>query len=278
LPTIKALIKEYGVGDRTIKILGGGGGAGAIVPIVAEKLDFPFEIAERAEVISAIGAALAMVRETVDRNIVDPSQQDLKSIRAEAESAVIAMGADPDTVEVTVAIDAQKSIVTATATGSVAFSEGETGPVEEISPEERLTTLKETAPKEDGFSPVGDTSQYYLFKSAREEKFLFFFKRKKETVWVTDRKGNVKLQVPGGVTESAQVGQLDTALEATLSKHTTYGDAGALIPALHVVAGRKMTDLTSLTTSEQVLTLARQELGGLDPETPAYFLVHPARG
>ena len=54
LPTIKTLIKEYGVGDRTIKILGGGGGAGAIVPIVAEKLDFPFEIADRAEVISAI--------------------------------------------------------------------------------------------------------------------------------------------------------------------------------------------------------------------------------
>lgn len=278
LPTIKTLIKEYGVGDRTIKILGGGGGAGAIVPIVAEKLDFPFEIAERAEVISAIGAALAMVRETVERTIVNPSQQDLKSMRAEAESAVIAMGADPETVEVTVAIDAQKNVVTATATGSVAFSEGETGPVEEVSPEERLKTLKETAPREDDFSQLGDTSQYYLFKSAREEKYLFFFKRKKETLWVTDRRGNVKLQVPGGVTESAPIGQLDTALEATLSKHTTYGDAGALIPALHVVAGRKMTDLTSLTTSEQVLTLARQELGGLDPDTPAYFLVHPARG
>ena len=278
LPTIKQLVKEYGVGDRTIKILGGGGGAGAIVPVVAEKLGFPFEIADRAEVISAIGAALAMVRETVERNIVDPSQSDLKALRAEAESAVIAMGADPETVEVTVSVDAQKSIVSATATGSVAFSEGETGRVEEVSPEERLQTLQETAPKEEGFSPVGDTDQYYLFRSAREEKYLFFFKRKKETVWVTDRRGNVKLQVPGGVTESASVGQLDTALEATLSKHTSYGDAGALIPALHVIAGRKMTDLTSLTTSEQVLTLARQELGGLDPSTPAYFLVHPTRG
>ncbi|MFA5505872.1 MAG: hydantoinase/oxoprolinase family protein [Vulcanimicrobiota bacterium] len=277
LPTIKSLIKEYGVGDRTVKLLGGGGGAGAIVPIVAEKLGFPFEIANRAEVISAIGAALAMVRETVERTIVNPSQQDLKSIRAEAESAVIAMGADPETVEVTVAVDAQKNVVTATATGSVAFSEGETGPVEEVSPEERLKTLKETAPREDDFRPLGDTSQYYLFESNREEKYLFFFTRKRETLWVTDRKGNVKLQVPGGTAETASIGQLDTALQATLNKHTSYGDAGALIPALHVVAGRKMTDLTSLTTPEQVLTLARQELGGLDPETPAYFLVHPAK-
>ena len=278
LPTIKQLIKEYGVGDRQIKILGGGGGAGAIVPIVAKKLDFPFEIADRAEVISAIGAALAMVRETVEKNIVDPSQDDLKSMRAEAESAVIAMGADPDTVEVTVAIDAQKNIVTATATGSIAFSEGETGAMEEVSPEERLGTLKETAPKEESFDSVGDTEQYYLFKSARTEKFLFFFNKTKETVWVTDRRGNVKLQVPGGKTETARVGQLDSALQNTLNKYTQYGDAGALIPALHVVAGRKLTDLTSLTTADQVLTLARQELGGLDPETPAFFLVHPARG
>ncbi len=278
LPTIKQLIKEYGVGDRQIKILGGGGGAGAIVPIVAKKLDFPFEIAERAEVISAIGAALAMVRETVEKNIVDPTQDDLKSMRAEAESAVIAMGADPDTVEVTVAIDAQKNIVTATATGSIAFSEGETGAMEEVSPEERLGTLKETAPKEESFDSVGDTEQYYLFKSARTEKFLFFFNKTKETVWVTDRRGNVKLQVPGGKTETARVGQLDSALQNTLNKYTQYGDAGALIPALHVVAGRKLTDLTSLTTADQVLTLARQELGGLDPETPAFFLVHPARG
>ena len=100
LPTIKQLVKEYGVADRQVKLLGGGGGAGAIVPIVAEKLGFPFEIAERAEVISAIGAALAMVRETIERNIVDPNQDDLKAIRAQAESAVIAMGADPETVEV----------------------------------------------------------------------------------------------------------------------------------------------------------------------------------
>lgn len=278
LPTIKQLVKEYEVGDRQVKILGGGGGAGAIVPIVAEKLGFPFEIADRAEVISAIGAALAMVRETIERNIVDPSQDDLKSMRAEAEQAVLAMGADPETVEVTIAIDAQKSIVTATATGSVAFSEGETGPVEEVDPQERLQTLKETAPKEESFEEMGDTDQYYLFKSARVEKYLFFFKKKRETVWVTDRRGNVKLQVPGGQTETASVGQLDSALQNTLNKHTEYGDAGALIPALHVVAGRKITDLTSLTTSEQVLTLARQELSGLDPDTPAYFLVHPARG
>ncbi len=278
LPTIKVLLKEYAVGDRQVKLLGGGGGAGAIVPAVAKKLGFPFEIAQRAEVISAIGAALAMVRETIEMNIVDPTQEDLKALRAQAEAAVLAMGADPETVEVTISIDAQRSIVSATATGSVAFSEGETGPPEEVSPGDRLGTLKDTAPKEAEFDALGGTDQYFLFRSSRVEKYLFFFKRKHQTIWVTDRRGNVKLQVPGGVTETASIGQLESALQDTINKYTAYGDAGALIPALHVIAGRKLTDLTSLTTTEQVLTLARQELGGLDPDSPAYFLVHPARG
>ncbi len=279
LPTIRQLLKDYGSTDRTVKLLGGGGGAGAIVPIVAEKLGFPHEIAQRAEVISAIGAALAMVKETIERNIVDPSQADLARLRSEAESAVIGMGADPATVEVVVSVDAQKSIVTAVATGSIAFSEGETGAQEEVSPEERLQTLKEASPKEATFTPVGDTSHFYLYRSEREEKYLFnLLKRKKSTLWVTDRKGNVKLQVPGGQAEQSRGSALETALSQTLSKHTTYGDAGALIPALHVVAGRKMTDLTSLTSSDQALTLARQELSGLDPETPVFFLVHPAKG
>ncbi len=276
LPTIEQLIKEYKVGDRTVKLLGGGGGAGAIVPIVAEKLGYPFEIAQHAEVISAIGAALAMVKETIERNIVNPSQEDLRRLRSEAESAVIAMGADPETINVVIKVDAQKSVVTATATGSIAFSEGETGPVEEVSPEERLQTLKESTPKEDDFRELGDTDHFYLFESEREERFLFnLFKRKKQTLWVTDRKGNVKLQVPGGKTEKSMGSLLESGLADALAKHTSYGDAGALIPALHVVAGRKMTDLTSLTSSEQALTLARQELGGLDPEAEVYFLVHP---
>lgn len=276
IPTVQQLVKEHKVGDRTVKLLGGGGGAGAIVPIVAEKLGYPFEIAKHAEVISAIGAALAMVKDTVERNIVNPSQEDLTRIRAEAESSVIAMGADPETVVVKVEIDAQKSMVSATATGSIAFSEGETGDMEEVSPQDRLQTLKDSSPKEASFEEVGDTDHFYLFESEREERFLFnLFKRKKQTLWVTDRKGNVKLQVPGGKTERSMGSLLESGLADALAKHTSYGDAGALIPPLHVVAGRKMTDLTSLTSSEQALTLARQELGGLDPEAEVFFLVHP---
>ena len=64
-------------------------------------------------------------------------------------------------------------------------------------------------------------------------------------------------------------------LEKVLQQHTSYGDAGSLIPALHVVAGRKLTDLTSLTNTDQVLALAREELAEMAPEEPVFILVHP---
>lgn len=276
VPTIKALLKEGGARDRAVKLLGGGGGAGAIVPMVAQILGMPYELAEKAEVISAIGAALAMVKEVAERHIVNPSQNDIAQLRSEVKAKVITMGADPQTIEVSVSVDAQKSLVTAVAIGSIAFSDGSVSLTHEVSPEARIATLHEAAPTSADFTPMGDTGHFYLFRGQQEERYLFnLLKRTKTTIWVTDRLGNVKLQVPRGLLEHSQSGQLETSLSQTIAKYTTYGDAGALIPAIHIVAGHRLTDLTSLTTAEQALMLARQELLDLPPENPIFFIIHP---
>lgn len=276
VPTIMQLLKDYSSSGRVVKLIGGGGGAGAIVPIVAEKLGFPYEIAQQAEVISAIGAAMAMVKETIERNIVNPSQEDLARIRSEAKDKVLAMGADPASIEVSIAIDAQKSLVTAVATGSIAFSEGETGDTSEVSPEERLQALRDSTLKESNFTALGDTGYYYVFQSLREEKYLFnLLKKTKNTLWVTDRKGNVKLQVPQGILEKNQDSSLESGLAKAIAKYTSYGDAGALIPAIYALSDKRLVDLTSLTTAEQALTLARQEFSDLTPDASTFFLIRP---
>src|SRR6201999_4000317 len=56
--------------------------------------------------------------ESVERIIPRPSQQDVLAVRAQAESAVIAQGAAPATVEVDVSVDAQTGTVRAIATGA----------------------------------------------------------------------------------------------------------------------------------------------------------------
>ena len=46
-------------------------------------------------------------------------------------------------------------------------------------------------------------------------------------------------------------------------------------PAVHVVAGRKLADLTALTAAEQAVALAREELKTISTAEPIYFLIHP---
>lgn len=277
-PTIQQLIADYGVKDRAIRLIGGGGGATAVVPKVAEAMGYNFEIAPRAEVISAIGAALAMVKETIEKSVMNPTPSDLAAIRREAEQAVIKMGADPATIQINVEVDSQRNVVRATATGSVEFVAG--NPMEQTASEEdRLATLKVASPNEESYNAQGQTDTLFVYQSQRTEKALFgLIKRKKETIWVVDGRGAVKLQIPGGKVVSGPVPSLFANLERVLKDHTEYGDAGSLIPPLHLLAGRKMVDLTSLQTAEQVTALAQQELGDFvnsGSDGTVFYLVHP---
>ncbi|HXE71741.1 MAG TPA: glutamate mutase L [Candidatus Nitrosotenuis sp.] len=275
VPTLHQLIEEYGMKDRVVKLLGGGGGASALVPFVAARMQAPFEIAPRAEVISAIGAALAMVRESLERNILHPGPEDLARLRAEAEKAVLRMGADPATVEVTLEVDSQRNIVRATATGAVEMA-AQDARVQDAGEEERLKTLRENAPREESLRLVGRTEFLYVYEGQRTERTLFnLLKRRRRTLWVTDGRGNVKLQVPGGRFLTGRGEGLMSTLQEVLSRHTSYGDAGARIPPLHLVAGKRLVDLSALQSSDQVLTLARQELSGIAPDEPVLFLIHP---
>ncbi len=120
-PTIDALIAEYELERANVVLVGGGGAAAALVPFVAEHGGFEHRIARDAEVISPIGVALALVRDMVERTIVDPQPEDIVRIRREAAERVIAAGAAPDRVEVSIEIDAQHNRVRAIASGATAM-------------------------------------------------------------------------------------------------------------------------------------------------------------
>lgn len=272
-PVLRRLMEDYKMEGRQLKLIGGGGGAAAIVPFTAQVMGLPFEIADHAEVISAVGAALAMVRESIERNIVNPSQADLQALRAAAEQAVIKMGADPESVEVTIEVDAQKNMVRAVALGAVAMS-NRAASAAEVSEEERLATLKKSAVSDALYELLGTTGIYYIYRGTVEKKVFFgLFKKKISTIWVTDRFGSVRLQVPGASCEAGTAGNLSTGLDKVLNEHTSYGDAGAILPSLHIAAGHKICDLSSLAKAEQISDLARSELADLPPEAPLFFII-----
>ena len=120
-PVIEHLIKEQQLDADQQLLVGMGGGIGALLPSVAERLGLPFELAKDAEIISSIGAAMAMVREVVERANPDPSSEDIAELRAETLQAIGRLGADPKTVDITVEIDRQTGRIRAIATGAAAL-------------------------------------------------------------------------------------------------------------------------------------------------------------
>ena len=87
------LMKDYGMDPRTTVYVGGGGGASTVVPHLAKTMGHSFRIAKNAPVISTIGVALAMVRDMVERSVTNPTDDDIVSVRREAEARAIKMGA-----------------------------------------------------------------------------------------------------------------------------------------------------------------------------------------
>ena len=272
-PTLHQIIKDYGVKDRVIKLIGGGGGAAAIVPFLAERLKLPFEIAPRAEVISAIGAALAMVKETVEKNLLNPTPAEIAALRQEAEQAVLRMGADPHTIQVNVEVDNQRNVVRATASGSVEFVAQDLLE-QHLEESERVAILQGSAPREQEFTLQGETDTFYLYASHHEAKtWGGLFRRRVHTLWVTDGRGSIKLQVPGGRLHPSSCAQIASQLEPIVLSNATYGDVGATPPNLYVVAGHKILDYCGLSSAHQLLSAARDGLAGMENDSGPAFAI-----
>ena len=118
IPVVQGLIEEYELDPDQRLLIGEGGGAGALIPYISERLGLGCEISRDAEVISSIGAALALVRDVVERIIPHPQPEDLQAIRREALEAAVRVGADARSVEVTVEVDQQTHRVRAIAVGA----------------------------------------------------------------------------------------------------------------------------------------------------------------
>lgn len=112
-----AVAAEYGLSNPTIVAVGGG--AGGLGRQVARTLDLPLHVPELAEVISAVGDALSLVRVERERSVTGAVIDDEVELAAEAEAAAIAVGADPASIDVRVELDDDRSALRAIATGMV---------------------------------------------------------------------------------------------------------------------------------------------------------------
>jgi len=254
LPTVEQLIAEYGL-DRDQLLVGEGGGAGALLPFVAERLGLRHVISPDAEVISSIGVALAMVREVVERVIADPTPADLRAIRREALDAVVRLGASPTTVEVTIEIDPHSQRVRATAVGA---SEMRARHRRHIGEGDALRIAAESMG-----SPTADMRLAAQTDGMRLVQATIDGRAPLRAV---DLEGAIRIQRSNARVEHAHASDALAQLEA-------LWDAA---DELFLVMGGHVIDLGGLPSREQALAVARTELEGV-PDDTTVLLVEAER-
>lgn len=260
-PVIKQLAREYKLDESLIQFVGGGGGASALVPFTARYMNIDHKIADNCEVVSAIGAALGIIRDSVERNIINPTESDIAAIRQEAINSVASMGAVAESIEVTIEIDTQNKRVIATAMGSSEMRTRELG-VKELSDDDLLAICAASLKVgKDKLFIAGRTSRlavvtYELTKS----RFFGFLKDSATKVRVIDLEGTIRLQLNNGIVEQSNASEVKNKITQVISKFTSYGDAGALLPDIFLLVGNKIIDCSGLIQESQILSLADLEL------------------
>jgi len=270
IPTVKALIAEHKLDPELTVLVGGGGGAAAIVPFVGKTMGLTATLAEHADVISAIGVAMALIRETIEKQVASPAAagETILAMRQEVFEAVHKMGADPATIEVHIEIDSKTSIVRATACGaSKASGSGEGArPDDDARREVAAKSLRLAA------SDVSEVcrSNYFTIYGAKRKRHaelfgikLPIFGTEAFSLRVVDLEGVVRLQATSGAAKSTTKEAAEDTISELIEAHSLWGDAGKTIPDIMLLLGAKIIDLSGLLNESQVLTLARPELASL---------------
>lgn len=265
---IDELIADYRLDPAQLTILGGGGGAGALVPYAAAAMHLPYRLARDAEVIAPIGVALALVRDVVERTIVSPTPREIARIRREAADRVIAAGASPDRVEVEVEIDAQRNRVRATASGATALVESAArGACDEA--ERRASAARSMACDPGELEVVALTNLLTAYQHRT---------RKRRELRVLDERAVVRLALDDPELTMTPAGDLEQRVRGAVERATRFGDVGRAMPGVYLVHGGRIAAFDGLTDGEQAQALVREELDGCDPREPVALLtvVRPA--
>ena len=262
LHAVRELVADYELDEGRIEIIGGGGGAAALVPYAAQRSSLRFRLARDAQVISPIGVALALVRDVVERTIVNPSAEDIVRIRRQAQDAVIAGGASPQSITVAVEIDPQRNLVRATASGASALSDHAGA---RPRTDEELLVIAANLLR----AMIEDVERV----PATAELTAFVARNARSSDWrVLDRTGVARLSLRNATLLDSTAGTAPADLEQAIEEQTAFGDVGRALPSVHVLHGARIADLSGLASAANVIALAREELSGLEPSARVAIL------
>jgi len=271
--TVELLAADYDLDVRRMIFVGGGGGASALVPALAQALGCEFRIARNAQVISPIGVALALVRDVVERMIPSPTPEDIARLRAEAEDAAVASGATRESVQVDVSVDAQRNVVRAAASGATELRARDLRKSETREDERRTIAAASMRALPEALELAAWTPQFSVYTTRLGASgWRRYFTSAKEPVRVVDREGVIRLRVPHARIVPTTIERAEGELRDILDALTSYGDAGKMLPALHLLLRDRIVNLSGMVDPELVVTIASDYLRSLDAAEPSVIV------
>lgn len=269
---VEDLIKEYELVPNIINLVGGGGSGGVLVPFLAESMGCKWSIAKNAPYISTIGVALAMVREVVERTVLNPTKEDISSIRREAFDRVIKSGANEGTVEISIEIDKQANILRAIATGATELRTRDLLQKNLDSDSLMQAAADSMEVDKKDVALLAQVGKWYVYRGTKVEK-KFIFKKKLKPLRVIDREGVARLQKNNGDVVVTGKAELLKDLTAFIDENTEFTDAGGKIPSIYIYYGEKQVDLSGLVEKAQIISVAEMEMGQLGDEEEVAIVI-----
>ncbi len=273
---VDGLIAQRDMTRRGTELIAGGGGASALVPAVGERMGLSVRLAPNASVISAIGTALALVREVIEHTVPGATERDVLSIRREAVEAVVRQGADPDTVSVDIEYDSRSAVLRATASGQTELRERDLEAMVAGDEERRAAAAKSLGAVADELAVTADAGLLRAYETRLTKRRLFgLVPQREQAVAVVDQQGVVRLLLAGASAAAFPAPDLRQALPRLLESQTRYGDAGAEMPQLFLGVRGRIVNLSGLLDAAQVLSLAEAEVAGLPADEMVLSVAAP---
>jgi N-methylhydantoinase A len=226
-------------------IVGLGGGAGALVPRLSDVLGLHAEIPQHAEIISSIGDALSLVRVEVERNLAGASARELAAAHEDAEAAAIRAGAAPGSVQVESAAMPERSALRIVAYGSGALGNGHAPDV--ALPDHVLGDVAR-AELEGEVRLVAAVDRYRVFVRADDHRCCA----------VIDESGGIAHTGTGELITGTGY-EVASMLEARVPALVRRYGPIEVAPAIRIVRGARLIDLTLLSAPDRALEAAAGE-------------------
>jgi hypothetical protein len=233
-----------------------GGGAGALVPSLATSLRVGHHIPRDAEVISSVGDALSLVRVEIERTLSKATTKAVAELHLQVETAAIEAGADPSTLQIESRAVPERGALRVTAFGSAALSA-------EAMPFDRSNNARIVPPELGEAAEMVFANDFYsVFTEGAGDDRHFV---------VVDGHGSIALRGRGQVLVGPGA-ELKEAVAERIGKSVRHYGPIAVAPALRVLRGTRLADMTLFSDPERALEAVATECSLGSAEDIVVFL------